>query len=246
MNPVEGEVIPSLFLPVVCVTERRAQARGLIVSRVRVPFIAISLLLGLQSPLHAAARVEVQALMADAALLRINEQQHLLRSGQRSPEGVLLVSADPRRAVVEVDGRRSELTLSQRIAGSFAATDQAEVRIERNAQRQYLTTIEINGRRTVALVDTGATMMAISGTQARALGIDYRQGTPGRVSTAGGIRAAYGVQLDKVSVGGIAISFVPATVIEGDYPETALLGMTYLQHVGMREDNGVMYLRQKY
>lgn len=247
MNHVEGEVIPSLFLPVVCVTERQAQARGLIVSpRIRVLFIAISLLLGLPSPLQAAARVEVQALMADAALLRINEQQHLLRSGQRSPEGVLLVSADPRRAVVEIDGRRTELTLSQRIAGSFTATDQAEVRIERNAHRQYLTTIEINGRRTVALLDTGATSMAVSGAQARALGIDYRSGTPGQVSTAGGVFPAYRVQFEKVSVGGIAVSFVPATVIEGDYPEVVLLGMTYLQHVGMREDNGVMYLRQKY
>ncbi len=214
--------------------------------RVRVLVIAAGLLLGLQSPLQAAARVEVQALMADAALLRINEQQHLLRSGQRSPEGVLLISADPRRAVVEIDCHSSELSVSHRHAGNFAAADQAEVRIERNAQRQYLTTIEINGRRTVALLDTGATSMAVSSAQARALGIDYHSGTPGQASTAGGIRPAYRVQLEKVSVGGIAVSFVPAMVIEGDYPDVVLLGMTYLQHVGMREDNGVMYLRQKY
>lgn len=240
-------MIPSLFLSVIFAPNRQAPARELIVlHRIRVLVIAASLLFGLQSPVRAAVRVEVQALMADAALLRINAEQRLLRSGQRSPEGVLLVSADPRRAVVEIDGRRSELTLSQRIAGNFAATDQAEVRIERNARRQYVTTIEINGRRTLALLDTGANTMAVSGAQARALGIDYHTGTPGQVSTAGGVHPAYGVQLEKVSVGGIAVSFVPATVIEGDYPDMVLLGMTYLQHVGMREDNGVIYLRQKY
>lgn len=214
---------------------------------IRMAVFIAGLLLGLQSLAGAAARVEVQALMADSALLRIDGQQHMLHSGQRSPEGVLLISADPRRAVVEIDGHRTELSLSQRIAGTFAETESTEVRIERNERHQYLTTAEINGRRTLVAVDTGANTVALSGEQARALGIDYHKlGTPSRVSTAGGVRAAYALQLDKITVGGIAISYVPAMVIEGDYPEVVLLGMTYLQHVGLREDNGIMYLRQKY
>ncbi|MDB6061447.1 MAG: hypothetical protein JWM78_1550 [Verrucomicrobiaceae bacterium] len=198
------------------------------------------------SPVFAAS-VEVQALMADAALLKIDGQQHMLRNGQRSPEGVLLVSADPRHALVEIDGKRTSLTLSQRIAGSFAESDQTEVRIERNARQQYLTSAEINGRRTMVAVDTGANVVAISGDEARSMGIDYKKiGVPSQVTTASGVHSAYRVQLDKVVVGGIAINFVQATIIDGSFPETVLLGMTYLQHVGMREDNGVMYLRQKY
>lgn len=214
---------------------------------IRTTLLLAAWVFGLQSLALAAPQVEVQALMADSALLRIGSKQHLLRSGQRSPEGVLLISADPRRAVVEIDGRRSELSLSQRIAGSFVETDQAEVRIQRNAARQYLTTAEINGRRVLVAVDTGANTVAMSGAQAAALGIDYRrQGTPMRVSTASGVSNAYAVQLEKIAVGGISVSFVPATVVEGSYPEMVLLGMTYLQHVEMREDNGAMYLRQKY
>ena len=38
---------------------------------------------------------------------------------------------------------------------------------------------------------------------------------------------------------------VQATVIEGPHPEPALLGMSWLQRVGLREESGVMYLRER-
>lgn len=197
-------------------------------------------------PAFAVGAIEVQALMSDAALLRIGDKQHLLRNGQRSPEGVLLVSADARRAVIEVDGRRQELKLSQRIAGNFAAPDTSEVRIDRNLQAQYLTTAAINGRQTTVIVDTGATTVALSGVQAAALGIDYHRGSPTRVGTASGVALAYAIQLDSVAVGSVAVPYVPAVVIEGDYPAMTLLGMSFLQRVGLREENGALFLKQKY
>ncbi|HET8709994.1 MAG TPA: TIGR02281 family clan AA aspartic protease [Spongiibacteraceae bacterium] len=184
--------------------------------------------------------------MNDAAVLRIGNQQRMLRSGQRSPEGVLLVSADNRRAIVEVDGRRKELKLSERISGNFSAADTSEVRIDRNAQAQYLTTASINGKLTTVMVDTGATMVALSGRQAAALGIDYHRGSPTRVSTASGMASAYAVQLDSVAVGDVSVPYVPAVVVEGDFPPVTLLGMTFLQRVGMREENGALYLKQKF
>ena len=209
---------------------------------------ALLLLGAIACSVHASAmnRLEVEALMQDAAMLRIDGKQRLLRSGQRSPEGVLLISADARRAVIEMDGRRSELGLSQRIAGRFEENAATEIRIPRDTNHQYLTHGEINGRRTLMLVDTGATSVALSGTQARSLGIDYRKGAPTQVNTAGGIKTAWSITLDKVSVGDIAVNYVPAIVVEGDFPQTTLLGSTWLKHVGLREEDGVMYLRQKY
>lgn len=197
-------------------------------------------------PAFAIGAIEVQALMSDAALLRIGDQQRMLRNGQRSPEGVLLVSANTQRAIIEVEGRRTELKLSQRISGSFSAVDTSEVRVDRNADAQYLTTASINGRRTTVLVDTGATSVAMSGRHAAALGIAYHRGTPTQVGTASGVANAYSIQLDSVAVGGISVPFVHAVVIEGDFPHFILLGMTFLQRVGMREDNGALYLKQKF
>jgi aspartyl protease family protein len=183
--------------------------------------------------------------MKDAAILRIDSEQRMLRTGERSPEGVLLVVADPRHAIVEVEGQRRELNLSQRIAAAFEETGGTEVKIPRNNSRQYITSGEINGRRTLVLVDTGATSVALSSTQADALGINYRKGDPMYVSTAGGVKPAYNITLDRVSIGGITVNYVQAGVIEGDFPEHVLLGITYLQHVRMREEDGIMYLRSR-
>ncbi len=200
----------------------------------------------MQIPAFALGTIEVQALMNDAALLSIGDKQRMLRNGQRSPEGVLLISATTQRAIIEVDGKRRELKLSQRISGSFAAADTSEVRIDRNANAQYLTTANINGRLTTVLVDTGANTVAMSGRHAAALGIAYQRGTPTQVGTASGVASAYSIQLDSVAVGGIAVPFVPAVVIEGDFPHIILLGMTFLQRVGMREENGALFLKQKF
>jgi len=192
-------------------------------------------------------RVEVQALMKDAAMLRIDQGQHMLRVGERSPEGVKLVAASPREAVIEVEGQRRTLTLSNRIAGNFEEPTQSEVQIARNQNQQYLTTAEINGRRVLVQVDTGANSVAMSGNEASKLGIDYqRKGTPTMIGTASGVAQGYAVVLDKVTVGGISASFVEATVIEGNFPMHVLLGTTFLQHVGMREEGGIMYLKQKF
>lgn len=195
---------------------------------------------------HAVSRVEAQALMKNSAMLRIDQSSRMLRVGERSPEGVLLVSASPREAVVEFDGKRRSLNLSNQIAGTFAEADKTEVQIRRNNKHQYITSGEINGRRVLVLVDTGANSVAMNSGQASSLGIDYRKGTPTMVGTASGVAHGYEVVLDKISIGGISASFVAATVIEGDFPAQILLGTTYLQHVGMREDGGIMYLRQKY
>lgn len=195
----------------------------------------------------AATRVEAQALMKNSAILRIDQEQRLLRTGQRSPEGVLLVSASPREAVVEIDGRRSTLSLSNRIAGSFAEPDHSEVQIPRNDRHQYITSATINGRRSLVLVDTGANSVALNSGDADRLGLDYqKRGTPIMVSTASGVAQGYGVVLDKIVIGDISASYVDATVIVGSFPQHILLGTTFLQHVGMREENGIMYLRKKY
>lgn len=185
--------------------------------------------------------------MQNAAVLRIDGQQRLLRAGQRSPEGVLLVSATPLAATVEVDGQRHPLSLSRRIAGNFVAPARSEVTIHRDARNQYLTSGLINGVARRMLVDTGASMVALNAADATRLGIDYRRkGQPGRASTAGGVVEAWQVTLDSVSVGGITVHHVPAMVLAGEHPAWVLLGMTYLKHVNLREASGVMVLEQKF
>lgn len=194
-----------------------------------------------------ATEVEVVGLFKNAAVLRVNGQQRVYKAGELSPEGVRVVSASTREAVIEIDGKRQTLGLSRHISSAYSAADKREVEIPRSANFQYITHGHINGKAIPLLVDTGANSVAMSERHARQLGIDYLSSKfSGQVQTASGTAKAYGVQLRSVSVGGITASGVEAVVIQGDYPTEVLLGVSFLQHVDLREENGVMYLKSKF
>lgn len=177
-------------------------------------------------------------------MLVIDGRQQLLRVGERSAEGVVLVSADPRQAIIEHEGQRHSLSLNRQISTVFEPPPAAtEVAIPRDANKQYRTTAEINGKALPVLVDTGASSVVLSAEQAQRLGIDYLQGEPAVAATAAGERSAWRIQLKRVDVGGIVVSHIPAVVIEGAHPAVALLGMSFLQYVTMRETGGTLFLK---
>lgn len=191
------------------------------------------------------ASVELEALLGDTAVLMINGQRKMLRVGQ-SFAGVTLVAAQPTAATLEINGRSETVGLSQRVGTTFQEPAEQVVTIARDAMMQYQTNAIINGRSVLVLVDTGANMVAISSEQARAMNIDYSAGTPAKVETASGVTDAYAVTLQSVSVGGIHVDNVPGMVVEGTYPATILLGMTYLQHVKLQEHNGILSLSRSH
>ena len=134
------------------------------------------------------------------------------------------------------------LGISRRIGSNFEQPKEQVVTIQRDAKLQYQTNATINGRSIQVLVDTGANVVAMSSAHAQTLGLDYSAGIPSRVETASGMVDAHLVNLASVSVGGIQVRNVRATVVEGNFPMTILLGMTYLEHVKMEENNGVLSL----
>lgn len=185
--------------------------------------------------------VTVEGLLPNAAVLNVDGQRKLLRVGQ-SFGGVTLTASSRENVTIEVNGQRQVLGLSRRIDGNYAAPGSDAVSIVRDGALQYRTAALINGRSTSVLVDTGANTMALSTQHAGALGIDYRSGEATRVQTASGLANAYTVTLRSVSVGNIRVDNVEAAVIEGDYPATVLLGMSYLRHVTLEENNGILSL----
>jgi aspartyl protease family protein len=185
--------------------------------------------------------IEVEALFTNAAVLQIGGERKMLKVGQ-SFRGVTLVAAHSGTATVEVDGRQVELGISQRIGANYQQPEAKVVTIQRDARLQYQTTARINGRGVQVLVDTGANVVAMNSAHASALGVDFSAGTPSRVETASGLVNAWIVTLGSIDVGGIRVDNVRASVVEGGFPATILLGMTYLQHVEIKENNGVLSL----
>jgi aspartyl protease family protein len=112
------------------------------------------------------------------------------------------------------------------------------VEIRAGAHGHYFASVEINGRPIDVLVDSGASIVALSYDDARRAGgyvreRDYTQ----RVSTANGLARVAPVVLDRISIGDITVRDVPAAVSEPGSLVTSLLGMSFLgrlQRVEMR------------
>lgn len=196
---------------------------------------------------QAATKVTVVGLFKNTAIVVIDGTRRLLRSGDTSPEGVKLISATSSEAVLEIDGEQKHYGLGGQIGGSYARPEQAKVRIWPTPDRMYVVLGSINGFPVKFIVDTGATLVSLSGREAKRLGIDYRVvGTPGQSSTASGVEKIYVINLDKVKVGDIEIRNVRGAVHDGDFPPATLLGMSFLSRLTMRQDGLVLELEKKF
>lgn len=212
---------------------------------IRMGMVAIALAFG--GLVQAAPNVRVDGLFKGAAVLTINGQQVMLRDGKTGPAGVRLISATSRGALVEIDGKRHDMKLHAAIGGQFKEAEVRQVVIRKNNADQYMVNGSINGQSVQFLVDTGATAVAMNEMDARRLGLQYRiDGEEAQVVTASGVAKSWKVTLDSVKVGEISVSNVEAVVVQGGFPTQVLLGMTYLNHVKMQEQNRVLMLERKY
>lgn len=196
----------------------------------------------------AAPQVRVVGLFPGAAVLSIDGERKLVKVGQAGPHGVQVIQADSQSAVLRINGRDSTYTLERDYAsGGYAALDKQRLTLPRGQGGHYWTSGLVNGRSITFLVDTGATSIALSGAHAQRLGIDYRrQGTPMTVTTASSHEKAWRVKLNSVNIAGIEVLGVEAAVLEGDFPREALLGMSFLNRIRWREEQGLLVLEAKH
>ncbi len=214
----------------------------------RVYRAAVFALLVVAAPLAMSAEIGVKviALFTDKALLQIDGEQKIVRVGETF-KGVLLKSASGRGAVVEIDGQSLALGLNQSIAGNFKAPTRSAMKIYPDDLGMYFVSGKINGQPTRFLVDTGATYVTLSGAKARSLKIDYRRvGVPGSAQTAAAVVPVWQVRLQSVSIGGIRVRDVDATVIEGNAPPEVLLGNSFLRHTSIQQAGSVLEIEKRF
>ena len=192
--------------------------------------------------------VRVVGLFPNAALLNIDGQRTLVKAGKTGPQGVTVVSADSRSAVLQIDGVQSTHTLSRDYGnGGFAEPGKRRLTISKGVAGHYWVTGLVNGNTVPFMVDTGATTIAMNATQAQRLGIDFKNsGNPVRVSTASGTEMAWRVYLNSVKLGSIEVLGVDAMVLDGEFPRDVLLGMSFLSRVSWREEQGALIVEAKH
>ena len=212
-------------------------------------WLRTSILLFLLAPaataLAQSVGVKAIALFANKALLQVGDKQKVVSAGETF-EGVLLQSATGRGAVVVINGKTMKLELNRAIAGNFKKPDENKLRILADAGGMYFVKGTINAASTSFLVDTGATHVTMSGDKARALNIDFHNGKRGMAQTAAAVVPVWQIMLNSVSIGGIKMNNVSATVIDGDKPAEVLLGNSFLRHTDMQQTNSVLIISKRY
>ncbi len=207
-------------------------------------------LLALAPAPASAGDINVVGLFPNKAVVSIHGgKPRTLSVGESTPEGVRLISADSDSATFEVGGKRQTLAAGQGAAvatTAFGGGGGGTVTLTADARGHFFTTGSINGNTVRFMVDTGASSVVLSSTEARRLGVNYLSGARGRSLTANGVVAVYRVKLDTVRVGDVTANNVDAEVLEGDRLPIVLLGMSFLNRMEMKRDGVTMTLTKRY
>lgn len=144
---------------------------------------------------------------------------------------------------IPVEAAAATLTVADEAPPAASGTV-VEIRAGRGGH--FTTTAEINGSPVDVLVDTGASVVALTWDDAVRAGLQVGQRDfTGRVMTANGPAAVAPVTIDRVSIGDITVHNVPASVSEPGKLTTTLLGMAFLTRLGRSEiRSGTLVLEQ--
>lgn len=121
-----------------------------------------------------------------------------------------------------------------------------KVRIAADQYGHFNADFRLNGRNVDAMIDTGATLVAMNRSTARRVGIkvmpaDFKY----KVRTANGETRAAGVTVAKLQIGRILIENVEAVVLDDDALDGTLIGVSFLKRLAKYQvENGALLLVQ--
>jgi aspartyl protease family protein len=192
-----------------------------------------------------AADISVVGLFPNKAVLVIDDASPKTYSvGSSVADGVKLVAVNESAATFESNGKRQTIVLGGYVNRS-ASSGPASTTLKADGQGHFVLQGQINGGTVRMLLDTGATSVALPAAEAMRLGIDYKRGQAGQVSTANGVVQAYRVKLNTVKVGDIELNQVDAMIIEQGL-HIVLLGMSFLNRTEMRREGELMTLTKRF
>ena len=190
--------------------------------------------------------VRVSGLFMNKALVQIDGGPlQTLSVGQKSAEGVVLVSVERDAATFDIGGKRIAVAMGHaRMVTSDTVVESTVITAD--VKGHFFADGQVNGRPVRFVVDTGATLISLPASEARRLSIDYQKGQKALMRTANGNTSGYLVKLDTVRVGSVTVYGVDAVVIEGNGLASTLLGMSFLNRMNMKREGDIMTLTRRY
>jgi aspartyl protease family protein len=146
-------------------------------------------------------------------------------------------------AAYTVDRVAERVQVSSSLTPTFAAVDRnvrnPTVRLPSDSRGHYIADISVDGRVMRMLVDTGASLVALRESDARAAGLDGSfTGRSYSLSTANGIVEARGVRIREMRLGSIIVRDIDAVVLPDAQLSSNLLGMSFLNKLQGFEVSG--------
>lgn len=198
----------------------------------------------------------IPALAQQAALVGVLGNKALLVIDGKAPRtvgsgeavaGIKVISVTADSALVESDGARHTLRLGDtpvHISPNGAGGGKQKLVLRADARGHFTNSGLINGKYMSYMVDTGATMVTLSESDAMRMGIPYKNGQPAAIGTGNGTVRGYRIVLDNVSAGDITVRNVEAVVLPQPMPYV-LLGNSFLNAFQMTRTNDEMVLERK-
>ena len=121
-------------------------------------------------------------------------------------------------------------------SASSSSSLRGSVELRAGQNGHFSTSASVNGRAVDVMVDTGASIVALTWQDAQRAGIFVRPSDfTGRVNTANGVARVAPVMIDSISIGDITVRDVKAVVTEDGLLTTTLLGMSFLGKLSRAE-----------
>ena len=184
-----------------------------------------------------AQTVSMSGSLGDKALLVIDGTPRTIAAGS-TVQGVKLIRVSNSEALVEVGGQVNVGVADSPGGGTTIV-------LSADSGGHFWTNGTINGKSVRFVVDTGATNVSMSESQAERLGLDYRNGQRGISNTANGQVQAYRVPLTSVRVGEVEVYNVAATIVPVPM-DFVLLGNSFLTRFQMKRENDTLTLVRRY
>lgn len=196
-----------------------------------------------------AQTVVLSGVLGSKALLVVDGAPPKSVAAGETHRGVKLLSAQGNQAEVEIAGKRQTLRLGEgpvsAAPGAPEAGDRRRIVLHAGSNGHFRTQGQINGRTVNFIVDTGASVVSMSVTDAEAIGLRYQSGQTVQVSTANGVTVGWRVKLSTVRLGSLDVYDVEALVTPAPMPYV-LLGNSYLTRFQMTRTNDQLVLEQRY
>ena len=121
-----------------------------------------------------------------------------------------------------------------------------KVQLTADGRGHFTGDFRLNGRTVPAMIDTGASVVALNRSTARRIGISPAQADfVHEVSTANGSTRGAAVMLDRLQIGRIDVEKVQAIVLDDKALGGTLIGMSFLGRLGKYQvENGKLLLEQ--